>query len=412
MKKITLLFLLTYFSTSILFSQYVSGIVEYEITYWECKYCHLKGKAKDVLNILKVSDYKYLPQVYYTALNEKSEYGCVKDRYCSLSNNVNHWHSNIQTDMPTYEKKSFDRISKDLKFSEALNISYLEEVSKKINADFIKWKKLYDSEKIKKEQVEKQIAQENEEKRNVLMNEQRITNKPILDSLVNENKFYEAAQFLNKINGSVDRLVMQEFYNYRRDKFVSYLNGLLDKNMFQLFDTELQNQKASITNYEDFVLRRIYKENDLEINRIKLASISQDELLLIGDWSFVSLNGLIMRIILKQDKSFEFASNWKLELNSGGPYHNDWYKFYKVSNYGLKGYWRVKGENIELIVSEDYENSKWNKSKQKLKLFTITYHKKNKLIMTHQIPQHEKYNAVGNYNSEIFEFKGKRSIQK
>jgi hypothetical protein len=155
MKKIILLFLLTLFSKSLLFSQYVSGIVEYEITYWECKYCHLKGKAKDVSNILKVSDFKYLPQVYYTALNEKSEYGCIKDRYCSLSNNVNHWHSNIQTDMPTYEKKSFDRISKDLKFSEALNIVYLEEVSKKINVDFTKWKKLYDSEKIKKEQVEK-----------------------------------------------------------------------------------------------------------------------------------------------------------------------------------------------------------------------------------------------------------------
>ena len=37
MKKITFLFLLTFFSYNLLFSQYVSGIVEFEITYWECK---------------------------------------------------------------------------------------------------------------------------------------------------------------------------------------------------------------------------------------------------------------------------------------------------------------------------------------------------------------------------------------
>ena len=208
-----------YLAIGSLFSQNISGIVEYEITYWECKYCHFTGKEKKLKNILKISDYKYLPSLYLNALDDEAEYGSIKSSYCALSNNVNNWHSNVEVDLPTTEKKSFENISKDRIIPEWFTSGRLEKVSYKINADFIKWKKIYDDE---------------QEKKSLAIKKQEQKDKELFDSefdklekLISNKEFEQAALLYTEL--SKGKFSYNEVLKSKKDFIQSGLNNSTTK---------------------------------------------------------------------------------------------------------------------------------------------------------------------------------------
>lgn len=125
-----------------------------------------------------------------------------------------------------------------------------------------------------------------------------------------------------------------------------------------------------------------------------------------------------MRIILKQDRTFHYSSNWRLEFRNGGPYHDDyfWMEYGDKPNYyGLKGYWKLNNGTLELVATEEYgfRFEVWKKTKQNNKLFLIQDFKKNKLIIEHKIPEHESPYVTGTKSAAfLIEFKGKRNKEK
>lgn len=226
---------MVFVSNNVLLSQNISGEVEYEISSWECKYCRLPGKKKVVKSILKVSDYRYLHQLFFAAEKEEAEFGCVKYswNHCSLSTNVNEVHSIIEIDVPVTEKKSFDRISKDFNFW--VNISDLEEVSKKINADFIKWKKFYDQEQEKKNyEINKQEKKEKE---------QFDTEFDNLEKLISNKEYEQAALLYTKLSSG--KFGYNELLKSKKEYIQSGLNN--------------SNSKTAILNSEE--LNKIIQSN-------------------------------------------------------------------------------------------------------------------------------------------------------
>lgn len=61
-----------------IFSQNITAEVQYGIYHYQCNKCLLTGKINELHQILKISDYKYLPHVYFTALHGKGSNGCMK----------------------------------------------------------------------------------------------------------------------------------------------------------------------------------------------------------------------------------------------------------------------------------------------------------------------------------------------
>ena len=416
MKKIIFFFTLVLASNNVMFSQNISGEVEYEISYYQCTKCKLTGKIKELYSILKVSDFHYLPQIYFTALEGKGLYGCTKSNYCAQGGD----HSTVESDPPTYEKQRIENVSKSRYYGQEINMSRLQEVSKKINSDFTKWKKIYDEEQAKKHTEKVKEQKEIETAKKAKIEEQRLQYQPKLDSLINENKFKEAATYIFQIQKNIESDIYWDFRKYYTVKIYSYFITFLDNNQFQLFDEEFQKlRKNSIYNIcnDSLLDKRIFKEKDFEINKIQAKTISSEEILLVGDWSFVSINGYVMRIILERDRTFHYSCNWELKFRNGGPYRDDyfWMEYGDKPNYyGLKGYWKLNNGTLELVASEEYgyHFEVWKKTKQNNKLFIIQDFKKNKLFIEHKIPKYETPYDNVKRDAFVIEFKGKRSKEK
>jgi hypothetical protein len=195
MKYIKLIVITFFITTNTLFSQNITAEVQYEISYWQCTKCLLTGKIKELHSIIKISDYKYLPHIYFTALEGKASYGCIKQTSCSAGGS----HKNVESDSPTYEKQFLNNISKSRYNGQWIDFDRLLEVTKKINPDYLKWKKLYDAELVRKEaeqkKIEQEIAKKNEQEKKIKEIEFQ-KNALKLDSLLGKNKFSEAYYFL------------------------------------------------------------------------------------------------------------------------------------------------------------------------------------------------------------------------
>jgi hypothetical protein len=427
MKKIIFFLTLVFVSNNVFFSQNISGEVEYEISSWECKYCRLPGKKKVLKSILKVSDYRYLHQLFFAAEKEEGKFGCVEYswNHCSLSTNVNQVHSIIEIDIPVTEKKSFMNISKSenkIAYLSENDLFRLSQVSQKINSEYTKWKKICDEEQAKKhtekvkEQKEKEIAKK------AKIEEQRLKFIPVFDSLIDNKNFKEASLLISQNENSIERELLVEIKKGYHDSLVSFLNDLLNRYDFQTFDSEYNNleSRLDISEKNEFEKNRIFKSIECEVNKIKATTISQEELLLVGDWSFVDINtrvimdrpsGYTMRIILKSDRSFECISNWKLQQHEDylSLWHNDFYE--KLE---LKGFWKLNKSGITLIANEEFGDTGWEKTRQPSRFFEILDFKKNKLYLNHQIPKCSviNYQHTNFAKAFVIEFKGKRSKEK
>ena len=418
MKKIIFFLTLVFVSNNELFSQNISGEVEYEISYYQCTKCKLTGKIKELYSILKVSDFHYLPQIYFTALEGKGLYGCTKSNYCAQGGD----HSTVESDPPTYEKQTIENVSKSRYYGQEINIGRLKEVSKKINSDFTKWKKIYDEEKAKKDAEQAKAQKELEIAKQVKIEEQRLKFIPVFDSLIDNKNFKEASLLISQNENTIERELLVEIKKGYHDSLVSFLNDLLNRYDFQTFDSEYNNleSRLDISEKNEFEKNRIFKSIECEVNKIKATTISQEELLLVGDWSFVDINtrvimdrpsGYTMRIILKSDRSFECISNWKLQQHEDylSLWHNDFYE--KLE---LKGFWKLNKSGITLIANEEFGDIGWKKTRQPSRFFEILDFKKNKLYLNHQIPKCSVINGQHTNFAKAFviEFKGKRSKEK
>ena len=205
-----------------------------------------------------------------------------------------------------------------------------------------------------------------------------------MDSLINENKFKEAATYIFQTQKNIESEIYWGFRKHYAIKIYSYFITILDKNQFQLFDEEFQKlRENSIYNIcnDSLLDKRIFKEKDFEINKIKATNISSEEILLVGDWSFVSLNGYVMRIILNADRTFILSNNNKLEISYCYS-ENSFFQLNLWNDNELKGYWKLNNGRIEIIPSEQqYSYGYWKKTKQIKRFFQIIQFKKNKLFI-------------------------------
>lgn len=195
MKKLIILFAISILNTG--FSQSITAEVQYEISHYQCNKCLLTGKIKDLYSILKISDYKYLPHVYFTALEGKGTYGSIKQSSCSKGGT----HNNVETDPPTYEKQVLSNISTTRYNGQWIDFSRLSEVTLKINSDYLKWKKLYDADLLKieaeRKKQDQEIAKKNEQAKKIKEIEFRKTDTK-LDSLLFLAKYLEAYIYLDE----------------------------------------------------------------------------------------------------------------------------------------------------------------------------------------------------------------------
>jgi hypothetical protein len=405
MKKIIFFFTLVLVSNSVLFSQNISGEVEYEIRYYQCTKCKLTGKIKELYSILKVSDFHYLPHIYFTALEGKGLYGCTKSSYCAQGGD----HRTVESDPPTYEKQRIENVSKSRYYGQEINMSRLQEVSKKISTDFTKWKKIYDEEKAKKDAEKAKVQKELEIAKQAKIEEQRSKLIPVFDSLINNKNFIEASLLISQNENTIERELLVEIKKGYHDNLVSFLNDLLNRYDFQSFDSQYNNLRARLDYSEklEFEKNRIFKSIECEVNKIKATTISEEELLLVGDWTFISNSLLSMKIKLNQDKSFEYESNWYISDDGCVRYPERWE--IRMYHNEFKGYWKLFDGNIEFVFNEYFNSPLWLKTKANSSKFGIIKFKKDKLNVVYRTQKCESRISGSTIQAYLIDFKGERS---
>jgi hypothetical protein len=182
MRTVYFIIVLSFFSIFSLRSQNISGEVEYETSYFQCRHCYLTAKIKSLKSINTISDFKYIPQIYLAALDDEGHYGLLRrESDCP----VNGSHGIRESDVPTSEIKKLINIPKERYNGQWLETWIIEKVCKKINSEYQKWVKIYDQEQAKK-QLENQIREDKEKK--------EFENKSVyLETLILDQDFENAA---------------------------------------------------------------------------------------------------------------------------------------------------------------------------------------------------------------------------
>ncbi len=75
MKKNTFFLFIYFLSNSFLFAQSIYGEVEFKTSSYQCSKCSLKCFEKRLSKIFSVGDYKFLPHLYFEAIEQNEDYG-------------------------------------------------------------------------------------------------------------------------------------------------------------------------------------------------------------------------------------------------------------------------------------------------------------------------------------------------